>query len=68
MYPSPSIVIISAGPSGLLLARLLEVNGFKNYVIYKRDRSSSPGPWQQSGTLDLHGPSGQQTLKEAGVI
>ncbi|KAJ5403623.1 hypothetical protein N7509_003494 [Penicillium cosmopolitanum] len=68
MYPSPSIVIIGAGPSGLLFARLLEVNGFKNYVIYERDESSSPGPWQQGGSLDIHGPSGQQALKEAGLF
>ncbi|KAJ5523372.1 hypothetical protein N7513_012916 [Penicillium frequentans] len=68
MHPSPSIAIIGAGPSGLLFARLLEVNGLKDYVVYERDESSTPGPWQQGGSLDLHGPSGQQALKEAGLF
>lgn len=68
MHPPPSIAIIGAGPSGLLFARLLEINGFGGYVIYERDESSSPGPWQQGGSLDLHGPSGQQALKEAGLF
>ncbi|KAJ5369516.1 hypothetical protein N7509_014128 [Penicillium cosmopolitanum] len=65
MHPPPSIAIIGAGPSGLLFARLLEVNGLKDYIVYERDESSIPGPWQQGGSLDLHGPSGQQALKEA---
>ncbi|KAJ5198026.1 uncharacterized protein N7498_007143 [Penicillium cinerascens] len=64
----PSIAIIGAGPSGLLLARLLEVNGVTDYVVYERDDSSTPGPWQQGGSLDLHGPSGQLALKEAGLF
>ncbi|KAJ5611391.1 hypothetical protein N7510_008110 [Penicillium lagena] len=64
----PSIAIIGAGPSGLLFARLLEVNGMANYVIYERDESSTSGPWQQGGSLDLHGPSGQLALKEAGLF
>ncbi|KAJ5113087.1 hypothetical protein N7456_001621 [Penicillium angulare] len=68
MHPKPSIAIIGAGPSGLLLARLLEVNGLKDYVVYERDESSTPGPWQQGGSLDLHGPSGQKALKEAGLF
>lgn len=67
-HPPPSIAIVGAGPSGLLFARLLEVNGFKNYVVYERDESSTPGIWQQGGSLDLHGPSGQQALKEAGLF
>lgn len=64
----PSIAIIGAGPSGLLFARLLEVNGVTDYVVYERDDSSNPGPWQQGGSLDLHGPSGQLALKEAGLF
>ncbi|KAJ5281837.1 hypothetical protein N7478_007209 [Penicillium angulare] len=68
MHPQPSIAIIGAGPSGLLFARLLEVNGLKNYVVYERDESSTPGPWQQGGSLDLHGPSGQEALKKAGLF
>lgn len=68
MHSPPSIAIIGAGPSGLVFARLLEVNGLKDYVVYERDESSIPGPWQQGGSLDLHGPSGQQALKEAGLF
>lgn len=68
MHSSPSIAIIGAGPSGLLLARLLEVNGLQDYVVFERDESSTPGPWQQGGCLDLHGPTGQLALKEAGLF
>ncbi|KAJ5119857.1 hypothetical protein N7448_010526 [Penicillium atrosanguineum] len=67
MHSPPSIAIIGGGPSGLLFARLLEVNGLKDYVVYERDESFTPGPWQQGGSLDLHGPSGQLALKEAGL-
>lgn len=68
MHAPPSIAIIGAGPSGLLFARLLEVNGLKDYIVYERDESATPGPWQQGGSLDLHGPSGQLALKEAGLF
>jgi 2-polyprenyl-6-methoxyphenol hydroxylase-like FAD-dependent oxidoreductase len=68
MHSPPSIAIIGAGPSGLLFARLLEVNGLTDYTIYERDESSTPGQWQQGGSLDLHGPSGQLALKEAGLF
>ena len=68
MDSSPSIAIIGAGPSGLVLARLLEVNGITNYVVYERDESSTPGLWQQGGTLDLHAHSGQLALKRAGLF
>ncbi|KAE8382309.1 FAD/NAD(P)-binding domain-containing protein [Aspergillus bertholletiae] len=63
-----SIAIIGAGPSGLVFARLLELGGITDYVIYERDESATPGPWQQGGTLDLHGPSGQLALKRAGLF
>ncbi|KKK18222.1 hypothetical protein P175DRAFT_0481585 [Aspergillus ochraceoroseus IBT 24754] len=66
MEQSPSIAIIGGGPSGLLFARLLELNGISDYVVFERDQSSEqPGRWQQGGTLDLHGPSGQLALKRA---
>jgi 2-polyprenyl-6-methoxyphenol hydroxylase-like FAD-dependent oxidoreductase len=59
------IAILGAGPSGLLLARLLEVNNI-DYVVFERDtHSSSIG---QGGTLDIHEKSGQAALKEAGLI
>ena len=59
------IAILGAGPSGLLLARLLEVNKI-DYVVFERDtHSSSIG---QGGTLDIHEKTGQAALKEAGLI
>ncbi|KAJ5383251.1 Monooxygenase FAD-binding [Penicillium concentricum] len=64
----PSIAIIGGGPSGLVLARLLEVNGITDYVVFERDQSSTPGPNEQGGTLDLHGDSGQEALKRAGLF
>ncbi|KAE8133688.1 FAD/NAD(P)-binding domain-containing protein [Aspergillus pseudotamarii] len=68
MELQPSIAIIGAGPGGLVFARLLELGGITDYVIYERDESATPGPWQQGGTLDLHGPSGQLALKRAGLF
>ncbi|KAB8277276.1 hypothetical protein BDV30DRAFT_235072 [Aspergillus minisclerotigenes] len=68
MESQQSIAIIGAGPSGLVFARLLELGGITDYVIYERDELATPGPWQQGGTLDLHGPSGQLALKRAGLL
>ncbi|KAJ6029116.1 Monooxygenase FAD-binding [Penicillium canescens] len=68
MDPSPSIAIIGGGPSGLVFARLLEVNGITDYVVFERDESSTPVPCQQGGTLDLHSTSGQLALKRAGLF
>jgi 2-polyprenyl-6-methoxyphenol hydroxylase-like FAD-dependent oxidoreductase len=65
MNPSPSMAIVGAGPSGLVFAQLLEVHGITDYVVFERDPSSAPGPWQQGGSFDLHGPSGQEALKNA---
>ncbi|KAF4456492.1 hypothetical protein F53441_1396 [Fusarium austroafricanum] len=61
------IVIIGAGPSGLTLARLLEINNF-DYVVYERDISPEPKFINQGGTLDIHSSSGQQALKEANLF
>ncbi|PTB37176.1 hypothetical protein M441DRAFT_148886 [Trichoderma asperellum CBS 433.97] len=61
----PPIAILGGGPSGLTLARLLECNKI-DYVIYERDASSSIEG--QGGSLDIHGTTGQQVLKEAGLF
>lgn len=62
------VAIIGGGPSGLLLARLLELQGFTNYIVFERDESAIPGPRQQGGTLDLHETTGQLALKRAGLF
>ncbi|KAK4077723.1 uncharacterized protein Triagg1_3417 [Trichoderma aggressivum f. europaeum] len=61
----PTIAIIGGGPSGLALARLLEVNKIE-YVVYERDATSSVEG--QGGSLDIHGKTGQVVLKEAGLF
>ncbi|PNP50361.1 hypothetical protein THARTR1_08965 [Trichoderma harzianum] len=61
----PAIAIIGGGPSGLALARLLEVNKI-DYVVYERDATSSVEG--QGGSLDIHGKIGQVVLKEAGLF
>jgi 2-polyprenyl-6-methoxyphenol hydroxylase-like FAD-dependent oxidoreductase len=65
---APAIAIIGGGPSGLVLARLLEVNGITDYVVFERDESPTPGPNHQGGTLDLHESSGMLALKRAGLF
>jgi len=61
----PEVTIIGAGPSGLLLARYLELHGVPA-VIYERD--SSPETAQQGGTLDLHADTGLRALKRTGLL
>lgn len=61
----PDIAILGAGPSGLLLARLFEVNNI-DYVVFERDTSSAS--IGQGGSLDIHEKTGQAALKEAGLI
>lgn len=63
---TPPIAIIGAGPSGLALGRLLEVNDIA-YSIFERDESAT---WAigRGGTLDLHAGSGQLALQEAGLL
>ncbi len=62
------IAIIGAGPSGLTLARLLELAGIA-YVIFERDSSAtSSDESSSSGTLDIHRDLGQVALEEAGLL
>ncbi|KAK1676144.1 hypothetical protein BDP55DRAFT_742115 [Colletotrichum godetiae] len=62
-----SIGIIGAGPCGLTFARLLETNNI-DCVVFEKDIDSAPTPMYQGGTLDPHGPSGQQALRSAGLL
>ena len=59
------IAILGAGPSGLALARLLEVKGI-NYIVFERD--SAPSELGQGGTLDIHAGTGQEAVKQAGLF
>ncbi|GAM17671.1 hypothetical protein SAMD00019534_008460 [Acytostelium subglobosum LB1] len=60
----PSIAIIGAGISGLVAARILQLNDIP-VTIYESDKS--PTSRFQGGTLDLHPESGQHAVKEAGL-
>lgn len=62
---TPSIAILGAGPSGLVLARLLELKGI-DYVVFDRDSSANIG--SQGGTLDIRSDSGQKVLRAAGLF
>ena len=57
------IAIVGAGLGGLLLARVLHMNGI-DAVVYEREPSR--GARGQGGMLDIH--SGQRALREAGLI
>lgn len=63
---APPIAILGAGPSGLMLGRLLEVAGI-DYIIFEREESPDSG-LGQGGTLDIHAGSGQFALQEAGLL
>lgn len=63
--PAP-IAIVGGGPCGLTLARLLECAGI-DYVVFERDPSAVPQPGFQGGTLDIHGSTGQEALRRAGL-
>lgn len=62
---TPAIAILGAGPSGLMLARLLEVKQI-DYVVFERDDSATAVG--QGGTLDIHTGSGQTALQKAGLF
>ncbi|WWC89498.1 uncharacterized protein L201_004422 [Kwoniella dendrophila CBS 6074] len=62
--PEP-IVIIGAGPSGLLLAKYLEQNEIP-VVVYEGDPSPDYRP--QGGSLDLHEETGLLALKETNLL
>ncbi|KAK4565939.1 hypothetical protein LTR86_003788 [Recurvomyces mirabilis] len=62
---TPPIAILGAGPSGLLLARLLHLNKIP-YTVFERDAHRSD--IGQGGTLDVHAETGQLALKKAGLL
>lgn len=60
----PRLAIIGGGPGGLMLARLLQVRGYRATVL-ERDRHADERP--QGGSLDLHAETGQRAMRLAGL-
>jgi tetracycline resistance monooxygenase len=65
LLQNKKIAIIGAGPVGLTMARLLQQKG-ADITVYERDKDPQARIW--GGTLDLHKTSGQQAMKEAGLL
>ena len=61
---TPTIAIVGAGLSGLVCARILQLNGIAT-TVYEAD--DSPAARQQGGSLDIHKDTGQVALKAAGL-
>lgn len=59
------IAIVGAGPVGLTMALLLQQKG-ADVTVYERDRDSQTRIW--GGPLDLHKGSGQEAMKQAGLL
>ena len=59
-----TVGIVGAGPGGLVLARILHINGV-DAVVYDREPSFTCR--SQGGSLDIHADSGQIALGQAGL-
>ncbi|RZF66325.1 FAD-dependent monooxygenase [Sphingomonas populi] len=64
MTTDPRIAIIGGGPGGLMLARLLHLQGLTP-VVFERDAHADERP--QGGSLDLHAETGQHAMRAAGL-
>jgi 2-polyprenyl-6-methoxyphenol hydroxylase-like FAD-dependent oxidoreductase len=60
-----NVVIVGAGLSGLVLARILQNHGILA-TVYESDATRDAR--RQGGSLDIHDDSGQIALREAGLL
>jgi 2-polyprenyl-6-methoxyphenol hydroxylase-like FAD-dependent oxidoreductase len=65
LLENKKVAIIGAGPVGLTMARLLQQKGV-DVSVYERDKDPQTRIW--GGTLDLHKGSGQDAIREAGLL
>lgn len=60
-----TVAIVGVGPSGAMLARLLQMQGFSVKVF---ERDASPTSRSQGGSLDLRKNAGQRAIEQAGLM
>jgi len=65
LLQNKKVAIIGAGPVGLTMAKLLQQKGI-DITVYERDKDALTRI--SGGTLDLHKGSGQQAMKNAGLL
>ncbi|ORY34122.1 hypothetical protein BCR39DRAFT_237191, partial [Naematelia encephala] len=61
----PTVSIVGAGPSGLTLARYLQIHHVP-CVVYEREVSATAR--LQGGSLDLHDDTGLEALRQTGLL
>uniref|UniRef100_A0A915D260 FAD-binding domain-containing protein n=1 Tax=Ditylenchus dipsaci TaxID=166011 RepID=A0A915D260_9BILA len=62
------VAIVGGGPSGLLLARLLQLNSGAIVTVYERSINQDSSYWSQGASLNLRPDSGFMAIKKAGLF